>query len=82
MTWQPIETAPKDGSRVLLWAFFDPNYGPYPKSGASTVAYWSEMKQDWLWEANGRHCYAMGTINWFPKNELPTHWMPLPEAPK
>ncbi|MXP42945.1 DUF551 domain-containing protein [Allopontixanthobacter sediminis] len=58
--WQPIETAPKDGTEVLLY---------YPKQG-----FWAEH-----WAVNSfqrfeRRGWDMGRI--------PTHWQPLPAAPK
>lgn len=66
--WMPIETAPKDGTRVLLYvvhpgdeyaiAVGDPDGWRYIETG-----YW-----EGVWE----HEHA----------GAPTHWMPLPEAPK
>lgn len=75
--WQPIETAPKDGTPVLVWEYY---------TGIS-VADWGETSvysdrkrgkgMDWCVgqccdenDRNIRH-----TVE-------PTHWMPLPEAPK
>ena len=67
MDWQPIETAPKDGSFCLAakqacWAkAFD--HFPYP------------LKQRWNgeeWEADDGRVYE----------PQPTHWMPLPAPPK
>lgn len=67
--WQPIETAPKDGTRFL---------------GANdegiSITSWSDMwNGTWTDEASttddGHGWY--GHDNW-----IPTHWMPLPEPPK
>lgn len=63
--WRPIESAPKDGTVILL-------HGTYKDgSGQCSVALWSDghgwvddVDFDPLWHQN------------------PTHWMPLPEAPK
>ena len=64
--WQPIETAPKDGTVVILF-----------------VPCWDEVVTAW-------YCKATGL---WPSDEpfsesgeacnvgMPTHWMPLPEAP-
>lgn len=65
MKWQPIETAPKDGTRVLLFV---------PPYGASTGHYraqhnWGETASNW---------YAHSVLN---KEAEPTHWMPLPPPP-
>ena len=78
--WQPIETAPKGGSRVLLAS------GGYVAIGA-----WDA----WLRHPDGRvvgleaHCNPAALVDcwrWdgegFECNPPPTHWMPLPEAPK
>lgn len=67
--WQPIETAPKDGTHILGWAkrfacpraiYWQPcgdrNY-PHPEGGF------------WLSVIGKKH------------SGLATHWMPLPEPP-
>ena len=66
--WQPIETAPKDGTPILASA----DSGDYP-----FIAYWgyvgrfTSSPKMWL----GHEYGAM------PDNAL-THWMPLPEPPE
>lgn len=70
--WQPIETAPRDGTRVLLWAC-DPCY---PK-GKPLVGYFENNK----WHLSG-HEFTECWINNFDEYFNPTHWMPLPEPPK
>jgi hypothetical protein len=72
--WQPIETAPKDGTVIDLWAgqrrpgcFYeridDPLTGEVYGEG------WSQQ-------------YVENTSNSFRVFEDPTHWMPLPEPPQ
>ena len=67
--WQPIETAPKDGTRVLIaWnngcdkgvvsAYWEPGY--FGNIG------WTE--------------FQLRSDYWGP--DTPTHWMPLPKPPK
>ena len=63
MEWQPIETAPKDGSTFLVCV-----------GNWMTVAHWHRQQQ--CLATNGRPIYAR-----YPADELPTHWMPLPEPP-
>lgn len=59
--WRTIESAPKDGTEVLIW------------DGASMVVA--------MWRPNllipWRGTYGDGDAAWEP-----THWMPLPPAPK
>lgn len=68
--WQPIETAPKDGSRVLL-RFAGP-FHDETEIGV-TVGVWTGNTESWwltcIWASSNAH-------------REPTHWMPLtPAAP-
>lgn len=64
MSWQPIETAPKDGSHVLVY-----------ERGRVFEAQWADT---FLGKRNrGWMNYNEGT-----GEKSPTHWMPLPEAPR
>lgn len=67
--WQPIETAPKDGTRILVAT----KYG-------IEVAEWEERAPQWgvvpAW-------IGMGLSTYEEDRELtPTHWMPLPPPPE
>jgi len=66
MEWQPIETAPKDGTWVLVV------HGIY-----MAVAF-ADPENDFAWTMDDGHdylpCLRRDLAN-------PTHWMPLPEAP-
>ena len=67
--WQPIETAPKDGSWVLLGGGqHDANtwYGPGPEAPA-VVGRWDKGWFFANWDGDYRSEYL-----------IPTHWMPLP----
>jgi hypothetical protein len=64
--WQPIETAPRDGRRVLL---FVPPYGP------STGHY----RDDHNWGESASSWFAHSVLN---KEAEPTHWQPLPSPPE
>lgn len=67
MEWQPIETAPKDGSAILI-------YTPHFYFGAGVyLAWWGE---EW-WEV----CTEGQTLHPYSTSRA-THWMPLPEPPK
>lgn len=69
--WHPIETAPKDGTWVILIeeeiVGFDDKSRVYPSR--HSIAHFEDG--GWL---------EMGTEPWGVKE--PTHWMPLPEPPK
>lgn len=63
--WQPIETAPLDGSPVLAVWMFDPLNNEAGSETHEVVRWFSGY-----WDANGE------------SRPTPTHWMPLPEAPR
>lgn len=63
--WQPIDTAPKDGTQILVW--------PYWSSRSPTQVYWRDLqRKPGRWEITPSH-YCAGAD--------PTHWMPLPAPP-
>lgn len=78
MSWQPIETAPKDGTIVDLfvggrrypdcfWGFPDHCCG---EDGQYCDSDWHRLKAGWV----------EGTFN-EPIDDRITHWMPLPAPP-
>jgi hypothetical protein len=65
--WQPIETAPQDGTAILLT---DARVLDWTQ-----VAYWDDRNGDpWGWARDD--C----DTRWH--REMFTHWMPLPGAPR
>jgi hypothetical protein len=74
MEWQPIETAPKDGTRILAVvqgfrpavAYWQNNRGVFDFIDAE------DMPSPEAWDE-----YLRNEPEW-----TPTHWMPLPEPPK
>lgn len=72
MNWQPIETAPKDGSRIL-------GFNPYAEG--IVIYRWDSQthhkKPRPLWKIE---CSL--DQRWFSENRQPTHWMPLPPPPE
>ncbi|CAB4188119.1 Domain of unknown function DUF551 [uncultured Caudovirales phage] len=65
--WQPIETAPKDGTWILgYWR--DQRITEYPR-----VIFANDCSQHDVW-------YTADNRDFGPV--YPTHWMPLPEPPK
>jgi len=77
--WQPIETAPKDGSIIDLFAdgqrWSDCYWGKplhfCGEAGQYCDSDWHSEPDGWTWSAVNEP---------FPFDE-PTHWMPLPAAP-
>lgn len=63
--WQPIETAPKDGTSILVAA----------PGGVVTEASWSSRDNGWF------DAYGLREDPWEGNKLHPTHWMPLPEPP-
>ena len=70
MEWQPIETAPKDGTKVLLHCV---GGGPF------TPCEWIE---DGLISEEGFWSWWQADPVFFVEVKNPTHWMPLPEPPQ
>lgn len=59
MDWQPIESAPKDGTRILL--HMDGTDEPSPAVGEWGMDFW--MKKNWCMEAGD---YWPGATHWAP----------------
>lgn len=68
--WQPIETAPKDGSRILAFG----KIGFEGVVGIGTVKWCAVYCQ---WEADPSEA-----TEYSPEACELSHWMPLPEAPE
>ena len=66
MDWQPINSAPKDGSEFLTYA--PGNKRAMYERDREPVIVLTKWKADCFWRNR-------------PDN-MPTHWMPLPEPPK
>lgn len=65
--WQPIETVPKDGRKVVLGRFV--KQCPHGHAGRIEIDKWR----------GGNPWLGFGRFNeqYWP----PTHWMPLPDPP-
>ena len=73
--WRPIETAPKDGTRILVCKAKDVDGNPMGDSFGLFV-----QRAEW-WEGDGWIVYC--SLVHEPQCFFdPTHWMPLPAAPE
>lgn len=73
--WQPIETAPKDGTAIML-------YSP-GKNGGRWITRWKEPEVQWVVVKDGPEILS-GDMEKKPRRDRippPTHWMPLPAPP-
>ena len=77
--WQPIETAPKDGTAVIIFTPADGAAVPVPEDGQVGFGWFDDGCDDLGNEVDE------ATWQWFDQHEQgpchPTHWMPLPEPP-
>ena len=71
--WQLIETAPKDGTSILI---YDGDSCYVVFWGQSDNAHWDTGEYDDVWILDSSR--SKETHNF---SGTPTHWMPLPEKP-
>lgn len=72
--WQPIETAPKDGSVFDVWL------GDANEAEAEFYCTPSTRRScNWLWREGKFRPY--GSLHTIPTFVVPTHWRPLPSPP-
>ena len=74
MEWQPIETAPTDGTKILCWF---PDLETWDVCRAASFEIYGERGFEWVDQWNDD---TYGT-----QTKLrcePSHWMPLREPPK
>ncbi len=83
MNWQPIATAPKDGTEVLLWTPEGVDVGEWTEQ-------WGPCPDDpgndggWIGAKHAQPgCTGVRREShyWREAVAQPTHWMPIPEAP-
>lgn len=73
--WRPIDSAPKDGTSILLWS-----------GGEHTIGWW-ECGKEFALSAAGFNNWCKGHLTvggydaGFDGIYNPTHWMPLPAPP-
>jgi hypothetical protein len=70
MTWQPIETAPKDGEDILL----------FEKWGKPFIGYW--CVDGWRPDTSALGIDGDATFRSDITQDFVTNWMPLPPPPE
>ena len=80
MEWHHIESAPKDGSPVLLLSLESQKValGKWDPEGSSWVDEYGDLNGD-AYDLAVTGTWSSGG-GWFQPNEV-SHWMPLPEPP-
>ena len=69
--WQPIETAPKDGTVIDLWVKSGCLHGGHRECFAEF--------RDGCWQSERWN--GMDVVEWLPIEFQATHWMPVPAPP-
>lgn len=69
--WQLIKTAPKDGTRILLW---------FTDGREFVTAFWDTKEGDWWSDPYDPH--RLHNPSWEGDATAPTNWAPGPEGPK
>lgn len=86
LKWQPIETAPKDGRRILVWVpesenvlsvYWDDRFTfRFDEEKAESADYQGEHEGAWTDDAVKSFSYEE------KESYQPSHWMPVPLPPK
>lgn len=76
--WQPIETAPKDGTVVLLFGLWAGEVGGIAQEPQIDIGRWSGGRSDY----GSDGWWGLITGDAYGCWMRPTHWMPLPQPPK
>lgn len=84
MEWQPIETAPRDGSQLLLMTTRGHSIGAWNSRPRGPGISGGIQSPGWVAYTDG---YEIDDAGWdtgtdYVKSIDPTHWMPLPPPPR
>ena len=71
--WQPIETAPKDGTRICCY-FKEKKHGMYKLESEVLLKVFCPLHKNYCSNSIKPNCLGIP--------DRPTHWMPLPQPPK
>jgi hypothetical protein len=76
MDWQPIKTAPKDGTEFIAWGYYNGTIDSMPSGPTWTGLRWwvDHQYPKGIWSQTLPGPMRSGSFH-------PTHWMPLPAPP-
>lgn len=77
--WQPIETAPKDGTVIDLWVD-DPQWGATRECDMRWIKHTRYYRNGRTEDVEGWGWPGLDEPD-FLSDGKPTHWMPVPEPP-
>lgn len=81
MSWQKIETAPKDGTEIIGAFYRDYGFGKPTTYGPWTVA-WNGKRWRSSWDGSEVVNYMSDFGTEYKEPDIdPTHWIPLPPPP-
>jgi hypothetical protein len=66
--WASIDSAPRDGTRLILWATYSPVGKPF-----AVMGFFDDSGLGWV---------AESLVSQELVQLLPSHWLPLPTPPK
>lgn len=76
--WQPIETAPKDGTRVIV---YEP-HGVHSRAGRRKVCSCDKVTESYWHQPGNPAVEGFWTSPMGQVRFKPTHWQPLPAPPE
>ena len=79
--WQPIETAPKDGSYVLVFIPESIQSTAAPKPLIEMARWVTESWDHWEPDGRDKMFRVSEDCSHWSNYEPATHWMPLPDPP-
>jgi hypothetical protein len=83
--WQPIETAPRDGTTVLLAAPGRVTAGEWHAEQWPTASEHHSTTGEYLGQYETGECIPAAWYSWdggFTDEDPPTHWQPMPAPPQ
>ena len=78
MQWQPIETAPRDGTHILVMYIHVSTQCVFNALWIDHAEGWNDPEDEGWWS----YVYSEVGRSMLNGYRTPTYWMPLPQPPK